>query len=209
MARPAGWLVIVVTMLASTACASSEFDRYLRAQRWADAERAFAMDSSLQHDPRALFDAAMLYLAPDGGSYDPERGRELLERLVELDAKPELAQRARSILAILGDLDRATANAATLHEESTRQITALTADVERMREAVARLEESLRDEKEEHDLLRRIAERLEGDLRDRDLQLRALHEELDRLKAIDLDPARRSRAAGAAAGAASATQRPH
>lgn len=171
-------------MLASAvACAPPAFERDLSAKRWNDAARTFAVDSSLLNNEHALYDAGVLFGSPERSTYDPDRSRDLLRRL--LSRFPETRYRAAAtdrlalIEAVLGVRDSAAVRERVL----TAKIAGLTADVQR-------LHASLDSASGQTDASRRIAARLESDLRDRDDQLKALRLELQQLKAIDLKPQR-------------------
>ena len=74
--------IVALGLAATTACATTQFDRYLSRQQWVEAARVFATDSSLQNDERALFEAGILYGSPGRPTFDAERSRALLRRLI-------------------------------------------------------------------------------------------------------------------------------
>jgi hypothetical protein len=171
--------VSCVVMLAAVGCATTQFDRYLAQQRWADAATAFAADSSLHNDPRALYQAAVLYDSPDRPTYDPARARELFGQLLARFPASAYRADAASRLALLEQLLNGRADAAARERDLEARIAALA-------NQVRQLHTQLESASAQSDSLRRGTGRLQSDLRERDEQLRALRLELERLKAIDL-----------------------
>ena len=167
-----------VVFFAMTACVRPAFQHYLDEGRWAEAAQAFAADSSLLNDERALYEAGVLYSSPNRGIYDPERARELLRRLVARFPDTRYRVDATDRAALLDSVLQARASVGREQELET-QITTLTAQMQRLRAA--------RDSMAvKGDTLQRAVAALTADLRERDDQLRALRLELARLKAIDL-----------------------
>lgn len=180
-------LGLALTLLAPVACAPSAFHRHIDARRWTEAAQAFAADSALLEDERALYRAALLHGTPGTPVYDPARARALLERLLAL--RPDRGQReaATHLLPMLQELER-SALLERRESELQAEIERLQREVERLLAVRDALSERLAVEQEQRMLLRRAVDRLELGLREREEQLRALRTELDRLKAIDLRP---------------------
>ncbi|MEP6618793.1 MAG: hypothetical protein ABJE47_05745 [bacterium] len=174
-------ITIAAVAVALSACATARpFDRLLSERRWADAATAFAGDSTLMNDEHALHSAGMLFGSPARSTYDPERARLLLQRLLARFPDSKYAVDAEDRLALLEATSRLTAITVRTHELEAR-IAELTAQQQRVR--------AERDSVvAQSDVLRRGAGRLEADLRDRDEQLRVLRLELRQLKEIDLKP---------------------
>jgi len=179
--KPHRTSIVALCIATTTACATTQFDRYLSRQQWADAARAFAADSSLQNDEHALFEAGILYGSPGRPTFDPERSRTLLRRLIARFPQSKHLGDATDRLALLDEIARAKRDAESHERELTAQIDALTTET---RQLHARLD-SLSGQS---DQLRRSAARAEAELHDREEQLKALRNELQRLKEIDLKP---------------------
>ena len=174
--------VAAMLALGAASCVRPAFQRYLDEERWAEAARAFAADSSLLNDEHALYEAGLLYSSPDRGTYDPERARALLRRLVASFPDTRYRVDASDRAALLDSVLQSRANAAREQDLEVR-IASLTAQMQRLR--VSRDSIAAKG-----DTLQRAVDRMTADLRERDDQLRALRLELARLKAIDLKPRR-------------------
>lgn len=173
-------MAIAVTIMSAWACAARPFDRLLSEHRWADAAQVFNGDSTLVNDEHALYSAAVLFGSPSRPTYDPERARALLRRLVIAFPNSRYAADAADRLALLDEALRARTGTARVRELEAR-IVELTGQQVRLR---AQLDSS----QTQGDAMRRSTARLEVDVRERDEQLLALRLELRRLKAIDLKP---------------------
>ncbi len=171
--------VVVALVLLVSACSRAPFERYIAEQRWDDAARAFAADSALMNNEAALYEAGLLYGSPTRSTYDPERARTLLRRLVaRFPDSPHRAD-ATDRVALLEELIAARAGVAARQRELEAKIAELTSAIQRMRTASDSVQL-------QSDALRRNAAKLESDLREREEQLRALRLELRQLKEIDL-----------------------
>jgi hypothetical protein len=173
--------IAALGLAATTACATTQFDRYLAKQQWTEAARVFSADSSLQNDEHALFEAGFLYGSPGRPTFDVERSRALLRRLISRFPQSKYLGDATDRLALLDELERNKRNAEAHERELSARIDALTAET---RVLHARLD-SVGGQAEQ---LRRSATRAEAELRDREEQLRVLRNEMQRLKEIDLKP---------------------
>ena len=173
--------IVALGIATMTACATTQFDRYMSRQQWTEAARAFAADSSLLNDEHALFEAGVLYGSPGRPTFDLERSRTLLRRLIARFPQTKHLGDATDRLALLDEISRSKRAAETHERELTAQIDSLTTET---RQLHARLD-SLNTQS---DQLRRSAARTEAELHDREEQLKALRNELQRLKEIDLKP---------------------
>lgn len=173
--------IIALGLATTTACATTQFDRYLSSQQWAEAARVFAADSSLQNDEHALFEAGVLYGSPGRPTFDAERSRALLRRLIARFPQSKHLGDATDRLALLDEIARAKREGEAHQRELTAQIDALTTETRQIR---ARLD-SLSGQT---DQLKRSAARTEAELHDREEQIKTLRNELQRLKEIDLKP---------------------
>jgi len=185
-------------VFAVVGCASTQFDRALDAQRWSDAAAALNADTSVLDNESTLFRAAMLYSFPNRATYDPMRARELFERLLRQYPAAPTRQSAVDQLSLLYTLQRTADSAAAVKQQLQSAIARLTADTVQMRRSVDSVAVRLRAEQDQTALLRKITTRLENDLQDREAQIRALHDELNHLKAIDLKRPLRTRGGGTA-----------
>ena len=174
-------IVTAGAIVSMWACASSRpFDRLLSEQRWADAARLFASDSTLINDEQALYSAAVLFGSPSKPTYDPARARALFQRLLISFPHSKYVSDAQDRFALLDEALRARTSIARVRELEAR-IAELTAQQVRLR---AELDST----QAQSVASRRSAARLEADVRDRDEQLQALRLELKQLKEIDLKP---------------------
>jgi hypothetical protein len=177
---PAISLAFCIVVVAG-ACATSQFDRYLKEGRWTDAAQALAADSSLLNDEHALYAAGVLYGSPGRPTFDPARASDLLRRLLLKFPQSDRRNDAVERLALLDEVVRARHDLEMRERDLTAQIETLTAETRQLR---ARADSA----GAQSDQVRRSTSRLEAELRDRDEQLRALRRELQRLKEIDLKP---------------------
>ncbi len=178
-------LSLSVPAVAATAvaCATSRFDQHLEAHRWAQAAHAFEAEPDLQQRADALYRAALLYASPVRDTYRPSHARDLFSRLLQLSPDRTRQEAARGMIGLLdvvaGD---------SVREESLRtELDSLRAESGRLQEENASLRTRSETQEELNKVLRSYTVRLEADLRDREQRLRALGDELDRLKQIDLE----------------------
>jgi hypothetical protein len=183
MPRPSARAVcaIVGVLGVGVACATTQFDRYLAEERWADAARVFSADSALRNDEHALYAAGVLYGTPGRPTFDPVIARDMLQRLLSRFPQSDRRADASQRLALLDEIVRARRDADAREHELTTQIDSLSADTRLLR---TRLDSA----SAQGDQMRRTTSRLEAELRDREEQLRTLRRELQRLKEIDLKP---------------------
>lgn len=174
------------------ACASSQFDRYFEAQRWSDAALEFTADSTLR-DERSLFRAAQVFGSPDSNAFDPDRARALLEDFVRLYPGSDQVPSALSFIALLDEMQRIRTETILRERELQNEIQTSTYEIERLEGRIRWFESRFVAQEEQNQTLRRIADRLESDLRIREYELRTLQDELDRLKDIDLGSPRPQR----------------
>lgn len=173
--------IVALGLAVTTACAPTQFDRYLANQQWADAARVFAADSSLQNDEHALYEAGVLYGSPGRPTFDADRSRALLRRLLTRFPRSKYRGAASDRLSLLDEIARARRESGAHERELTARIDALTIETRQLQTRLDSLSG-------QGDQLRRSAARAEAELRDREEQLRILRNELQRLKEIDLKP---------------------
>ena len=178
---PAVFSAYVATLGLVSACATTQFDRYLAQGQWSEASRVFAADSSLLNDEHALYAAGLLYGTPGRTTFDSPRGSALLQRLLAQFPQSKHRKDAVERLALLDEIARARREAEAQQRDHTTQIEALMTETRQLR---ARLDSVTA----QSDQLRRSTTRAEAELREREDQLRALRRELQRLKEIDLKP---------------------
>lgn len=180
-------------VLVSAGCATTQFDRYFEAQRWSDAAVEFAADSTLRGDERSLFRAAQVFGSPKSSAFDPDRARALLEELVRRYPASDQVPAALSFIALLDEMQRIQTENTLRERELQNEIRTLTHEIERLEERIRWFESRFVAQEEQNETLRKIADRLENDLRRREGELETLQEELDRLKDIDLGTQRSQR----------------
>lgn len=179
-------LVLAISIGLLSACAASRFDELYEARDYAAAARAFEDDPSLHTDARALYRAGMIHAAPKTATYDPASARPLLERLVTEHPSSEYVDAAHRTLAFLAEIERLEDDVVRLATEAG----VLNVEVDHLRTLIERLDERSEREDDQIELLGQMVKRLETELRNRDRRIRALEEELEQLKAIDLRPKR-------------------
>lgn len=180
--HPLRFCLALIVCAAAAGCAARPFDRHFEAGRYAEAASIFAADSALHRDERALYRAATLHAIPGSATYDPERARELLHRMLMLKPDGDHAAAARRLLAFVDEIRRLDATATRLRQQ-VDSIAARLAEVEQDRNS---LQDMLSRERQQVDLLRTLAQRLETDLRTTEARLRIMRDDLERLKEIDL-----------------------
>jgi hypothetical protein len=97
-------LLAIALAVTATGCASSRFDRHLRAQEWESAAAAFAGDSALLRDRDALLRAAALHAVPERPTYDPDRAAVLLETFIAQFGDDPRRDDATARLALLNEI---------------------------------------------------------------------------------------------------------
>ncbi|HLU25720.1 MAG TPA: hypothetical protein VKZ58_08445 [Longimicrobiales bacterium] len=181
------WTVTgLLLLLGAAGCATTEFDRHFEANRFDAAARVFARDSSLHGQDRALFRAGIAHALPNSPVYSPQLARSLLERLVAQHPRSSYRDDAERLLALLREIERFDALAASREAELERR----NGEIERLHEQIAWLEARFEVQEKVIEVLRQVIERLESGAREKEARIRALQEELDRLKEIDLKPPR-------------------
>ncbi len=168
---------------ACAACATRPFDVHFEAGRYDEAVRTFQTDTALHRDERALLRAAIAHAVPTSGAYRPDRARELLRRLLTLYPDGKHGRDARTLLALLDELDLAAIEAQRLRQR-VDSLRLRVSELEAERHALQTL---LERERNQADLLRILAERLESNLRRTEYELRMLNDDLQRLKEVDLE----------------------
>lgn len=115
-------LATAVLAAGSAGCASggSAFHRHFEAGRLEAAEAAFRRDSSLRRDGRSVYRAALVYALPGSPARDPARGRELLRSYLEAWPEGSRTVEARSLLALLEEMERLRSRVAGLQEQLER-----------------------------------------------------------------------------------------
>ena len=170
-ARTGALVVALGPALGIVACATTHpFESEFARGRYEDAARTFEADSALWSSPEALLLAGRLYGDLTLPTFDVERARAALARLVEDFPESEEAERGRPLLTLLAEVAR-------LREELGASTAALEGRVALTDTLTASREAAERDLQE----MRRRIERLEAELEE-------ARRELERLKAVDLRP---------------------
>lgn len=179
----AAMLAVAATLSATGCVKPSQFDRDFVAEQWSDAAREFAADPSLRNNEHALYRAGVIFGTPRRPTYDPAKALELFSALLARFPSTSHRADATARLLLLEDVLRLQREAGVHEVELQAQVAALTRDIHDVR---ARLDLAT----SQSESLQKIITRLEAERRDREEQLRALRQELQRLKEIDLRPRR-------------------
>ena len=190
--RTAGWVWPWILMLVSCQSTTSYVgDQYYEEGDLADAEAAFVKylgSDSVNADTasRALYRLGVIYATPRSSLYDPDRSIEVLEELVttypESPFSPE-AMLVRGLLLQARDLNLAREQAESHLAELEIELAAHQAEVFTLQKEMGVREGRITQ-------LEASIPPLEAQIRDLTEQLRAKEselEQLDRLKAIDLE----------------------
>jgi hypothetical protein len=177
-----GRAVLVATAMVGTVvgCASGRGGMPLPGMPEAvEAARAWDEGQVDTSDPDALFRAALGFGLPDSPLFEPRRATALFDTL--LTRHPDAAHRAHAeqLRQMLAELLRA-------ERRQADDVLTLGGRVAALQEQVDSLEARLGRETSRGDGLRVIADRLDRTVRERDARIRALEEELEALKEIDL-----------------------
>lgn len=183
--------ISAILLFATTGCAANRFEKHIEAKRWSDAAEEFSRDSSLQHNERALFQAALLHAFPNRETYNPALARTLLERHVRLYPESPRHQRAMDHLSLLRETENNRRTTDRKVWESQVEVNKLIASTQQLFARIDSLNAILRVDSTRGDSLKTVIAQLEANLKERDDQLRALRAELAKLKEIDLNPGRR------------------
>lgn len=159
---------VLLALTAVVACASNGFHRAAAAGRTDEMIRVFEADPSLWKDDDALLQIGLVYALPGSPHYDPAAAREYFKRLTSLHPTSEQSAQARRLDLLLAEIQR-LADAAEQRQDSLEHLAAHVDSLD------GRLGEQ-----------RQIVAQLQAEVRRRDAQIKALQDELDRLKAIDL-----------------------
>jgi hypothetical protein len=173
-------LVIAAMVGTSVGCASGRGGMPLPGISEAvEAARAWDEGQVDTSDPDALFRAALGFGLPDSPLFEPRRATALFDTL--LTRHPDAAHRAHAeqLRQMLAELLRA-------ERRQVDDVIMLSGRVAALQERIDSLEARLGRETSRGDGLRVIADRLDRTVRERDARIRALEDELEALKEIDL-----------------------
>jgi hypothetical protein len=168
-----------LALLAAGCARATQFDRYYANSQWADAAREFTRDSAASLDEHELYRAALVYGTPGRSTFNPAKGRQLLQFLLARFPETPHRDEAESRLMLINDLLQTHDDAAKKEHELEGRIAELTRQAQELR---VRADSSV----SQSDSLRAVLTKLETERRDREEQLRALRLELQQLKEIDL-----------------------
>jgi hypothetical protein len=174
--------------LASAACATSQFDRHFEAGQYLEASRLFAQDSALHRNEQALFRTGLIYALPASPVYQPALAQEIFQRLLTLYPKTSYQTRIAFLNGLLTEVQRLELTTV----ERELEIQRLTLRIDEVEDRARWLETLLERQELQTNTFRGLTERLEMELGETRAQLRALRDELDRLKEIDLRERRRA-----------------
>ncbi len=167
------FLAALAAALALAACASTPpLERALRARDYDEVARLFDADSALRANEHALYFTALSRATPGSPTYDPARARRELDTLLARFPRTVHRTDALRLDTLLTRVSRLTADTLRLAHD-------LALAGQRADALDARLDE------QHHTILQLLA-----DIKRTDSQLKAVQEELERLKAVDLRLAR-------------------
>ncbi len=175
-------LLAVTGMVGACAHGGGAFQRAYESGNVAEAARIFDHDSLLWRDPEALFRTASARAMPGSPVYDPTRAHAELQTFLALFPQSDHRADALRLDALLAQLQRLT---------NQNRALALRVDsfAARTDSLAARADSAGAHLAEQH----RLTLQLQADLRRTEAELKAVQEELARLKAIDLRLSRRKR----------------
>lgn len=162
---------ILLSLAVVGACASAgvrPLDRYFDEGRYEEVVRAFEADSSLWSDEGAVYRVAVARSLPGSQVYDPARARTWLGHFLTNFRESQRRAEVRHLSALVEEVTR-------IQEEADRR----QAEAEAASERVDSLKVVASEQA-------RMMEAVRADLRQRNRELGALRQELQRLKAIDL-----------------------
>lgn len=166
--RAAAAALLVTAAVAACASNRAATEPPLELGRIVEEARALDSDSSLWNNDAALFRAALAHALPQSSLYRPAQAREYLDRLIQRFPRSPRREEALHLDAVLSEVARLDSH----NTQSEVQIQRLDARVDSLQ---ARLEDQ-----------RQASSQLQADIHRRDVQIKALQDELERLKAIDL-----------------------
>jgi hypothetical protein len=173
-------LILTAVVAVAAGCASGRADTPLPGMSEAvDAARAWDAEPSDAADADAVFRAALGFGLPDSPLYDPRRAVALFDTLLSRHPDAPHHAHAGQMRQLLAELLRA-------ERRQADDVITLGGRVAELQERIDSLEARLGRETARADGLRVIADRHERTVRERDARIRALEEELEALKEIDL-----------------------
>ena len=148
------------------------FDRYVQEGLYEDALHTFESDSTLWVRPDAVLVIGQIFADPSMPTYDPDRGRGTLQRLIDAFPQTPEAAQARTLLSLTAVL-----------ENVQRELAARSAEIARLGAQQTQQADTLAATQQAAALER---ETLQRQIRRLEMELEEARRELERLKAIDL-----------------------
>lgn len=176
--------VVLAAAVALLGCAGflvgsgGTFERAFESGRHEEALATFARDTSLHTDEEPLFRVGLLRATPGRPFYDPDRARQLLNRLVEVHPDTDFRPYAEGLLSLL---DRV--------EETTSRVEALRAELAETEARTDSLRSALRETGVRVDSLEdelAVAEQVEKKLQAALARAARLEKQLEQLKQVHL-----------------------
>lgn len=172
-------------LLIAAACATTPLERRYGEGRYADVARIYDNDPRLWTREGAVYRAIIARALPRSPVYDPTRASAEGHRYLRLFPDGSHAGEVGHLVALVDEVLRLDAVSAACRTE----LEAMDADTARLGLRLDSLMRVVATQREQYDSLRVATQ---SALRQRDQQIRALRDELDRLKAIDLGSPRRA-----------------
>jgi len=178
-----GWALLVALGAFSLAgCASATFDRHFESGRYLDAVRTYRANPSLDRDSGVLLRLAVLHMAEESPTYDPDRAEALLHRVLDLSPQGPAALQARFLLRHM----EAVRVADAVLMRTDREVAALEARITALEEEREALREEVVNRDEELDRITAESGRLQAVLQERQAEIRQLQATMEELKRIDM-----------------------
>lgn len=193
LVRPKGLSILLMMIWTLSGCQSTTRvgDRYYQDGRYPEAAAAYRvyLDSGMsdrEETLRTLYRLAVIYGTPGSSAYDPQRSIETLETLLSVYPGSAYAPEA----SLLRNLQVKIADLAAEVTADRVRLTELEVDLAEREHELARLDRELGERDEQIEALRDSIPPLRLEIRDLIHELAGKQEELEqleRLKAIDLD----------------------
>lgn len=184
--RPLAALLAALLALSLLAgCASSsgdDFGRTLGTGDYLSAARILEEESASADDEDALFRSGLLRAIPESPLYDPEEAVRRMQLLLELHPDTEYRVEALQIVDMSEEMLRLRRALEELRAE-------MDARIARLQQRLDVIEGSLEGRHAEIELLRHEVAQLRAELGRSEGRIQELRRQLERLKAIDFDPA--------------------
>ncbi len=177
-------IAAILALAAAAGCATTQLERRFDEGRYQDVASLFDSDPHLWADEGAVYRAIIARVLPESPAYAPVRARTDIRRYLQLFPDAKHAPEARHLSQLVGEVLRLDTAGSACASTAGR----LVADTAELHARLDSLTRVVAVQREQFDSLRTATQ---AEARQRDVQIRGLQDELDRLKAIDLGSPRR------------------